>query len=139
MNCCLYHSNSCHGGKQEEKVIFSEIQHLSRILHSLTSAGPGYMTMTVLQLSYHGRRSVIPNTRKISGLLEAVAVLDGRVRSHAATARNDGEREESSFRNTVFAMMTLSLWRNRRLQIHYLTLIIHSVYPIKYRLFRCNK
>ena len=35
---------------------------------------------------------VFPKARKISRLLEAVAVFDYTVTMHAATARNDGER-----------------------------------------------
>ena len=44
------------------------------------------------------KRTVIPNTRKISGLLEAVAILSGRVIQHAYTARNDVRRIKSSER-----------------------------------------
>ena len=56
------------------------------------------MTMTVLQLLNPEKKPVIPNTRKISGLVEAVAVLSGRVIQHAYTARNDVRRIDSSER-----------------------------------------
>ena len=36
------------------------------------------------------KRPVFPNTKKISPLLEAVAILDCRVIKHTATGRNDG-------------------------------------------------
>ena len=48
------------------------------------------MTMTVLQLLNPEKKPVIPNTRKISRLVEAVAILSCNVIQHAATARNDG-------------------------------------------------
>ena len=64
--------------------------------------------MTVLQLLNPEKKPVIPNTRKISGLVEAVAVLSGRVIQHTYTARNDEGRNLSFFRNTVIFLVAIS-------------------------------
>ena len=65
------------------------------------------MTVTVLQLKYHVKSPVFPNARKISGLLEAVAILDSRVIKHDHTARNDGGVEDDYLLLTVFLLFTL--------------------------------
>jgi hypothetical protein len=79
-----------------------------RIVCERVEKSPREMTMTVLQRWRRCEKRVLLNTRKISRLLEAVAVLGSRVIGHAATARNDGERKTVFFRNTVLVMATLS-------------------------------
>ena len=50
---------------------------------------------------------VFPTTRKISGLIVAVAILDCILIKHAYTARNDGEWAVPCFKVTVFTDVPL--------------------------------
>ena len=74
------------GGKRR-----GECTHKNRMWEGVEKS-PGYMTMTVLQLLNPKESPAFPSTRKISGLVEAIAVLDGRVMPHSPTARNDEGR-----------------------------------------------
>ena len=51
---------------------------------------PRKTPVTSLQLQYWCNSPVFPNARKISGLIAAVAILNGKVIRHDDTARNDG-------------------------------------------------
>ena len=65
------------------------------------------MTKTVLQCCDRGGSPVIPNARKISRLIVAVAALGGRVTGMYTTARNDEERVESIAEITTFGLKHL--------------------------------
>jgi hypothetical protein len=66
------------------------------------------MPVTVLQLLNAGVKTCIPEHKKDFSARRSYSGFDSRVIKHAGTARNDGEREGSSFRNTVLVMVTLS-------------------------------
>ena len=58
--------------------------------------------MTVLQLLNPEKKPVIPNTRKISRLVEAVAIFKDRATTTLTTARNDDERMDSHGKKWIF-------------------------------------
>ncbi|XOQ31076.1 MAG: hypothetical protein ACFWUL_00740 [Dialister sp.] len=64
--------------------------------------------MTVLQLLNSGWKPCISKHKRDFSVRRSYSGFDSRVIKHAGTARNDGEREGSSFRNTVLVMATLS-------------------------------